>query len=256
MALTLRQIEVFLDLAESLHFSRTAANLGIPQPAVSRSVRALEKALGVDLFRRHTRSVQLTQAGQAFKTAAGDTLEHLERAVERARSAATGQLGQLRIAFMEFAVEGGFPGRLKAFKNACPQVSVDTRSSYTDKIIEDIGRGAVDIGFVVGPVRRDGIATRTIHRHRYVAVLPPDHRLAGKRSLALPGKDRSALPAGRVFPRCSSGSRLEREYFRLCQGRNRDHHLRGKIACPERRGNRHQTDRRHPGHRTDADDMA
>ena len=185
MSLTLRQIEVFLDLAESLHFSRTAVNLGIPQPAVSRSVRALEKALGVDLFRRHTRSVQLTQAGQVFKTAAGDTREHLERAVERARSAAAGRVGQLRIAFMEFAVEGGFPGRLKAFKNACPQVSVDTRSSYTDKIIEDIGRGSVDIGFVVGPLQRDGIATRTIHSHRYVAVLPPHHRLAGRRSLEL-----------------------------------------------------------------------
>lgn len=185
MALTLRQIEVFLDLAESLHFSRTAAKLDIPQPAVSRSLRALEEDLGVELLRRHTRSVQLTQAGEVFKTAAGESLERLQRAIELARSAAAGQTGQLRIAFMEFAVEGGFPRRLRDFKQANPQVRVDTRSSYTDRILDDIEGGAIDVGFVVGPVRRDGIAVRTIHRHRYVAVLPPDHRLAGRRSLEL-----------------------------------------------------------------------
>jgi DNA-binding transcriptional LysR family regulator len=197
MPLNLRHIEIFLDLADSLHFSNTAKRLKVPQPAVSRAITSLETELGVELFIRHTRSVSLTQAGEVFARQAGIASERFDRAVRMAIAAAEGRAGSLTIGFMEFAVEGAFPDLLKRFSMLYPQVSVRTLSSYTDRIIDDIEQDEIDIGFVVGPVARPGITAKTVQKDRFVAVLTKSHRLAGRDSVSLADLAGEAFVLGR-----------------------------------------------------------
>ena len=93
----LRQIRSFLSIAETLHFGRTAQLIHLSQPALSLQIRALEEEVGVRLFERNQRKTTLTPAGFTFRDDAAAALSQLEQAVRRARLAANGKLGRLRI---------------------------------------------------------------------------------------------------------------------------------------------------------------
>src|SRR5262245_2314266 len=113
------QLRYFTAVAEKLHFGRAAAALHISQPPLSRAIRALEARLGVALFARTRRRVELTAEGARLLEEARRILGHLERTVQALRGMASGETGRLRIGFVSLADYGGvLPGLLKAFKPA------------------------------------------------------------------------------------------------------------------------------------------
>src|SRR5512146_179898 len=120
----LRQARAFLRVAEDLHFGRAAAKLFMTQPALSRTIRALEEAVGVALFERSTRRVRLTAAGEAFAAECRLALGHLDLAAHAARNAAAGREGHLRVAYMDFAINGRLPAILQSFRTAYPGVAI------------------------------------------------------------------------------------------------------------------------------------
>lgn len=95
-----RLLRAFVAVAEERSFTRAAARLHVAQQAVSAQIRQLERELGVELLRRTTRHVEPTAAGEVFLADARAALAHLERAAERARLAAAGDLGDLRVAYL------------------------------------------------------------------------------------------------------------------------------------------------------------
>ena|ERR1700756_1570878 len=99
----LRQIRSFLSIAETLHFGRTAELIHLSQPALSLQIRALEDEVGVRLFARNRRKTTLTAAGVAFRDEAATAVSQLDQAVRRARLAASGKLGLLRVGFISTA---------------------------------------------------------------------------------------------------------------------------------------------------------
>lgn len=98
-----RLLRYFLVAAEELHFGRAADRLHIAQPSLSRGIRSLEEALGVDLFVRIGRSVRLTRAGEVLANTAPRALEELSRVLEECRAAGLGQQGHLSVSFLPSA---------------------------------------------------------------------------------------------------------------------------------------------------------
>src|SRR3954465_829986 len=116
------QLRYFIAVADTLHFGRAAAALHISQPPLSRAIRALEQQLGVVLFARSRRRVELTPEGAHFLGEARRIIEHVERAAAELRGMAAGERGRLRIGFVSLADYGVLPELLKAYKAGQPGV--------------------------------------------------------------------------------------------------------------------------------------
>jgi len=120
----LRHLRYFLVIADELHFGRAAARLHITQPPLSQQIRQLEDELGVPLFQRTERRVQLTEAGRAFREAARQMLAQAEQAVRTAQRAHRGEIGPLTVGFVGSAMAGLFSEILLAFRRRFPVVEL------------------------------------------------------------------------------------------------------------------------------------
>lgn len=181
----LRQARAFLFVADELHFGRAAARLFMTQPALSRTIRALEASVGVPLLERSTRRVRMTAAGEAFAAECRLALGHLDRAAASALNAAEGREGRLRVGYMDFAINGRLPQILKSFGTKYPHVLVDLEYIPTAMQHTALLEGRIDIGFVIGEFRAPRILNLPVDSDDFVALLPEGHRLASRSSLRL-----------------------------------------------------------------------
>lgn len=184
----LRHLRYALAVAEHRHFGRAARALGIQQPPLSQQIKALETELGVRLFDRTGRGVELTSAGEAFLPEAARAVEHAGRAASDARRAGRGEAGRLVLGFVGSATYSVLPGILRAFRARYPLVELVLRESPTAGQLTGLRDGALDLGLVRPPLPggdADLVDVATVVREPFVAVLPPDHRLAGAATLAL-----------------------------------------------------------------------
>ena len=174
------QLRYFMAVAEQLHFGRAAAALHISQPPLSRAIRALEEQLGVTLFVRNRRRVELTAAGARLLEETRRTIAHLEHAVLELRGMAAGERGRLRIGFVSLADYGGvLPGLLKAYKAARPGVQLALREMLSPDQSAALAAGELDFGLLLPPVPEgDALEHVVVQRERFVAALPARHRLA------------------------------------------------------------------------------
>ena len=175
----IREMRYFMAVAEQLHFGRAAESLHISQPPLSRAIRALEQDLGVALFARSRRRVELTAEGARFLEEARRITAQLERSVLELRGIASGEQGRLRIGFVSLADYGVLPGLLKGFKTARPGVRLSLREMLSPDQAAALGAGELDFGLLLPPVDgAAGLERLVVQRERFVAALPSRHRLA------------------------------------------------------------------------------
>jgi DNA-binding transcriptional LysR family regulator len=181
------QLRYFVAVAERLHFGRAAAALNISQPPLSRAIRALEERLGVALFVRTRRRVELTPEGARFLDEARRLIGQLERSVLELRGLASGEQGRLRIGFVSLADYGVLPGLLKAYKAARPRVTLALREMLSPEQAAALAAGELDFGLLLPPVAEAaGLDHIVVQRERFVVALPSRHRLArGRGKLAM-----------------------------------------------------------------------
>ena len=181
----LRHLRCFQAIAEELNFSKAARRLLVAQPAVSRTIKELERSLDVELFKRTKRSVALTPAGSVLLHETGLILQRLEEAERRVRRTAAGEEGELRLGYIGPPTQT-FLGRIvKEFRRRNPRVSVVLEERTPERVWEMVARGRLSIG-LTRPVlshRESGLATRLLRREPLCAVLPAGHRLTARRSL-------------------------------------------------------------------------
>lgn len=183
----LQQMRYVLAVAETNNFTRAAERCLVVQSALSHQIARLERELGARLFDRTSRRVRLTPAGAAFLPSARQSVDAAERAVAEV-AAAIGQVrGRLALGLIPTVAAVDIPGALRDFRERYPHVRIDLRVGASDDLIEQVEHGVLDVAFLGLPTtgRPRGVAARELARDRLVAIVAPDHPLAGESTVDL-----------------------------------------------------------------------
>jgi DNA-binding transcriptional LysR family regulator len=179
----LRHLRYFLAVAETLHFGKAAARLGMAQPPLSQQIRTLENILGYRLFDRTTRGVQLTTVGRYFLERTRNTLERIDQDVKMTRRLGAGQEGVLAVGFSGSVMFTELPLAIEQYRRAYPKVELQLHELVTAEQISALKAGNLDLAFLRDGDPDDSIEMEPFLRERFVAILPKRHRLAEKSSL-------------------------------------------------------------------------
>lgn len=174
----LRHLRYFVAVAEELHFGRAAARLHIAQPPLSRQIQLLERELGVSLFIRRHRRIELTTAGLVFLEGARRTLATAEIAGHDAQRAERGEIGRLALGFVGSATYAVLPALLRAFRMRYPEVELSLQAMTTQEQVAAFQQRRIQVGMLRPPVGERMLALRTVAREPLVVALPESHPLA------------------------------------------------------------------------------
>jgi DNA-binding transcriptional LysR family regulator len=176
----LRHLRYFVAVAEEGHITRAAQRLGIQQPPLSQQIKAIERELDVQLFRRKARGVELTDAGSAFLSEARAMLGQLDRACETTRRAARGEQGQICVGVTSTApFHPLVPRAIRAFQEACPLVSLTLEECLSNELIERLRNEQMDVAFIRTSLSdQAGLVINPLLEERMVVALPSTHALA------------------------------------------------------------------------------
>ncbi len=177
-----RQLRYFATVAEELHFGRAAKRLNISQPPLSVQVRSLEKELGVQLLRRTSQRVELTEAGRIVLRDAYVLLEQLEQLKANARRASADAPVRLRIGVIATLLDGVLPDVVRAFTRLHPDIELTLHEADSEEGIALVERGELDAA-LVRPDRAGKFQVSEVSEDHFLAALPKGHAMAKTRKL-------------------------------------------------------------------------
>lgn len=210
--LELRHLRYFLAVADTAHFTEAARRLHVTQPTLSHQIRQLEDRLGLPLFDRCGRGVQLTEAGRAL-------LPYAER-VTRELVAAQSELGELRgmkrgllrVGLVQTVNACVIPEIVSRFTAAHPGIRIACAELAVEEIEEALEAGRLDLGVGFLPAARRGLEGEKLFTEELVAVAATAHPLARRRSIAV--RELSAQPLALLSPRYCTRQLIDRAFAR------------------------------------------
>ena len=182
----LRQLQYFVKVAKKQHMTQAAEELRVAQSAVSRQIRHLEEELGVRLFVQKGRNLQLTPAGSLFLSRAEHILTDLERAVGEVREFLDPEAGEIRVGFPHSVSVSILPAFISCFKKEHPNVKFRLKQGTYTSLIRDVTEGEIDLAIISPcPETHELVKGEVMLTEELLAVLPPNHALAGCKSIRL-----------------------------------------------------------------------
>ncbi len=178
--LELRHFRYFLAVAEDLHFRKAAERLFISQPGLSKQIKEMEKNMGITLFERHNRKVELTKAGIYLKEELSQYLNGLDYIIQHAKSLNEGLLGDLKLGYVGSAIQKIIPDLLLAFRKKHPNVLFSLKEMDNQKQIDDLLSYDLDIGFVRLERVPRGLKAAPLLKEVFCLVLPKKHPISKK----------------------------------------------------------------------------
>lgn len=179
----LRQLRHFVALAEEMHFGRAASRLFITQPALSNSVIRLEEEMGVRLFDRGSKSMEMTLIGRAMLERAREIVTLEEKLLKFAHAMAAGSAGFIDVGFTSTLLFRGLTDVLNEFARSFSEIELSVRELSTQTQLDMLRNGRLDVGFINSPVAPAGLESLVLFEERFVACLPQTHPLARKREI-------------------------------------------------------------------------
>ncbi len=178
-------LRTFVEVARRQGFTRASETLHVTQPAISKTVRALEEELGTPLLVRERRRVTLTQAGRLVFERAQGILDALRVIEEEVGDVAALRRGRLRIGMPPIVGVAFFPTLLAEFHTAHPGIVLELREEGSHHIEALVVNRELDVGAVVLPTDEKAFGTMPFVHDDLHAVLHPTHPLARRRSIEL-----------------------------------------------------------------------
>ncbi|WP_424871912.1 LysR family transcriptional regulator [Streptomyces sp. SAI-229] len=183
----LQQMRYVVAVAETRNFTRAAERCFVVQSSLSHRIAGLERELGLKLFARSSRRVELTPAGAAFVAGARECLAAADRAAADAAAAAGLVRGRLAVGVIVTTAAVDVPELLQRYRARHPDVHVALRSGRSDDLAAAVRDGDLDIAFLGMPEseRPSGVECVVLARDEHVLVVPAGHRLAGVSGVTL-----------------------------------------------------------------------
>ena len=179
----IEQLRYFLKVAEHSNFTRAAEDIGISQPALSRSVAKLEEELGQPVFERQTRKLQLTEPGLLLQSRAQQIVSLVEDT--KAEITDDGETGRVRVGAIPTIAPYFLPEILRAFGEAHSQANVIVHEDTTDQLLKSVTDGVVDLAIMALPLEARYLDIEELFEEELLLVLSPDHPLAEKKQIRL-----------------------------------------------------------------------
>ena len=174
----LRHLRYFIAVAEEANIGRAATRLHISQPPLTRQIQQLEEELGVTLFIRTPRGMELTPAGELLLDEARNIRSLVEQATERTQRAGQGRLGRLDVAIFGSAILDAIPTVLLAFRNRYPDVKVVLHNMTKNEQIEALRQRRISVGFNRMLAPHEDIGTLLVTTENLLLAVPTEHPLA------------------------------------------------------------------------------
>jgi DNA-binding transcriptional LysR family regulator len=211
----LRHLRYFIAVCDTLHFGRAAEQMHIAQPALSQQIINLEGELGIELFVRTKRHVELTAAGQMFSKRARFILNNVKFAIQEVRANGFGENLQLRIGVLSSIQLSQLVPLIGKFRAKHPEVHLSIMQMPTHLQLGELTSGALDVGFMdatsatlLSGATATPISSMDVLREELVAAVPVTHPLANRSEIKLEELSSSAfLFTARTSP-CSLASRI------------------------------------------------
>jgi DNA-binding transcriptional LysR family regulator len=205
----LRQLRYLVALADERHFTRAAAREHVAQPALSQQIRRLEDELGLALVQRTTRKVAVTDAGEVLVARARRVLAELDAALAELDAIRGVQTGHVTVGAMHTMGPIDLSLALAIFRERHPAVDLTVHEHSSEELAELLRDDVLDLAFlsVTERIESTGLGLHQLVSEELAVILPPDHRLARRRSL------RMAELAGEQFISFRAGARLRELLF-------------------------------------------
>jgi DNA-binding transcriptional LysR family regulator len=173
--LEFRHYKYFLAVAKELHFRKAAEQLFISQPGLSRQIKQMEYDLGIKLFERHNRKVELTQAGSYLYKELRLNFNQLDEILNHAKLVSGGLAGKLNIGFVGSAMQKEIPKLLLEFEPENPNVLINLTEMDNNAQLQAILNQEIDIGFVRLDRVPKNIGMHQTAEETFSLVLPENH---------------------------------------------------------------------------------
>jgi DNA-binding transcriptional LysR family regulator len=181
----LRHLRAFVAVADELHFGRAAARLHMAQPPLSQLLRRLEGELGLVLFDRNRRRVELSDAGAALLPAARATVASADGLVALAGDVAGGLAGSLTIGFVGSAAAGTLPALVRRLRAEAPDVRLSLRELTSARQQTALREGTIGVGLLRERPPGDELSSTVVVREALLAALPAGHPLCRRARLSV-----------------------------------------------------------------------
>ena len=206
-------MRAFVAVADELHFGRAAARLHMAQPPLSQLIRRLEAELGLVLFERNRRRVELTEAGGGLLAPARETVAAADGLLTLARDVAAGAAGTLAIGFVGSAAAGALPDLVRRMRAQAPGVRLTLRELTSARQQEALLEGRIHAGLLRESSARSELSSAVLEEERLLAALPEGHALCARARISV--ADLAGEPWV-LFPR-EEGSAFFDRILALCR---------------------------------------
>lgn len=183
--MNLKHFQAFVEVAETAHFGRASENLKMTQSGLSQMIKALEKALGVKLLDRTTRTVALTGMGHSLYQHAVELIQAHHLTEERIAGIVSGQRGTVRLGFIPSAALRVLPRFIFELRRQTPGISIELHELTSSKQLMQLKEGRLDIGLIREVDQSPGLVISPITREPLMLAVSRKHRLFDRKNVKI-----------------------------------------------------------------------